>query len=204
MRYAPLAVVLLLVAAHVLLTGSWAVETLGLVSDAGRWRAILYVELALPLFVLWPAVLASRRDLGGFVSSLAAGFLASSAMMFIFAYLSSPAPVWQSRAPVLAMWVFCGGLTALAARLDRTDGRRRLAARIGLVCVTGLPLLWHYFALEYAQKSLSGLQSLSPHWVMGADPTALGGGPAVLPLVVTGSIALTLAVAWPQRREAAP
>lgn len=200
MHYAPLAVVLILVAAHGLLTGSWARESLGYNNDAAVWRAILCIEMALPLAVLWPGATTSRRALGEFMLGVIACAAASTATMSAFAYLSSSGPVWHSRPMVLAIWAICGGVMALAARFGCGWPAR---ARVALICVLGLPLLWHYFALEYAQKSLEGLQSLSPHWWLGANPAALDGGPVVLPLAILGAVALIAAAAIPPRKEAA-
>ncbi|MCC6573812.1 MAG: hypothetical protein IT462_08475 [Planctomycetes bacterium] len=199
MRYAPLAVVTVLAAAHALLTGAWAREAFDYGSDLALWRAIFYVELALPLFVLWPAVVKTRRDVAEFLLGVLACAAASSAVMFAFAYLSSPGPVWQSRPVVFACWALCGGFMALAARFG---GAWPARARIALVCVLGLPLLWHYFSLEYAQKSQLGLQSLSPHWYLAANAT-LDGGSVIAPLAIAGALALIAAAVWPKRKEAA-
>lgn len=199
MRFAPLAVVLLLFAAHALLTGAWARETFDYVNDLAIWRAILFVEMALPMFVLWPAT-GGRREVGGLLAVAAACFAVSTATMALFAYLSTPGPLWQSRPLLLAIWGLCAGFMALGTR---AGGAWLARTRIALVCVLGLPLLWQYFSLEYALKSQLWTQALSPHWWLGANPAEFGGGPVVLPLGIAGAAALAAALAWPSRKEAA-
>lgn len=117
----------------------------------------LYVELAVPLFVFAP-----RRDKAlGMLGATVAGWLATSAMLMLLQYTDARDVVWQSRDQSLAWWLACGGLLALGARVSKFAARN---VRMVLVVCASLPVLWHYFGLEYSGTSLLDLRALSVFW----------------------------------------
>jgi hypothetical protein len=123
---------------------------------------------------------------------------AGSATLFTFSFASTSHIVQQTRGLSAAAWAGGCGVVCLGAALEgRFGGPWRLRVRTLWLCVATLPALWHYFALEYATKSLLHLRPLSPHWMLAAFPDAgweplsywpllvLGGGTWLAALILT-------------------
>lgn len=197
-RFQPAIVVaILLASASVLAVESWR-AAFGIAIDASLLRALVYIELALPLLVLAPVPFKQRSE--AYVATLwaVACMLAGSATLFAFSFVStSPFPL-QTRGLCAAAWVASCGVTCLGAALEgRLGGPWLVRARVAWLCVAALPALWHYFALEYATKSLLHLRPLSPQWLLAAYPDAdwetftywpllaLGGGTWLAALILT-------------------
>jgi hypothetical protein len=197
-RFQPAIVVaILLASASVLAVESWR-AAFGIAIDASLLRALVYIELALPLLVLAPVPFKQRSEACVATLWAVACMLAGSATLFAFSFVStSPFPL-QTRGLCAAAWVASCGVTCLGAALEgRMGGPWLVRARVAWLCVAALPALWHYFALEYATKSLLHLRPLSPQWLLAAYPDAdwetftywpllaLGGGTWLAALILT-------------------
>jgi hypothetical protein len=198
-RFQPAIVVaILLASASVLAVESWR-AAFGIAIDASLLRALVHIELALPLLVLAPVHHSSSAAKRAWrLLWAAACMLAGSATLFAFSFVStSPFPL-QTRGLCAAAWVASCGVTCLGAALEgRMGGPWLVRARVAWLCVAALPALWHYFALEYATKSLLHLRPLSPQWLLAAYPDAdwetftywpllaLGGGTWLAALILT-------------------
>jgi len=186
-RFQPAIVVAILLASAALsAVESWR-AAFGIAIDASLQRALVHIELALPLLVLAPAPFKQRSE--AFVAILwaAACMLAGSATLFAFSFVStSPLPL-QTRGLSAAAWIASCGVTCLGAAFEgRLGGPWLVRARLAWLCVAALPVLWHYFALEYATKSLLHLRPLSPHWLLAAFPDAAWDTLSYWPLLLLG------------------
>jgi hypothetical protein len=166
--------------------------------DVSLQRALVYVELALPLLVFAPAPFKRRGEALHTPLWALACLTAGSATLFAFSFASTSHIIQQTRGLSAAAWAVGCGIASLGAALEgRFGGPWILRARVAWLSVATLPALWHYFALEYATKSLLHLRPLSPHWLLAAFPDgawdtlsywpllALGGGTWLAALILT-------------------
>ncbi len=198
LRFQPAIVVaILLASAAVLAVESWR-AAFGIAVDESLLRALVYCELALPLVVFAPAPFKRRGEALATPLWALACLTAGSATLLAFSFASTSHLVQQTRGLSSAAWAAACGIVSLGAALEgRLGGPWVLRARIAWLCVATLPVLWHYFALEYATKSLLHLRPLSPHWLLAAFPNgacdtlsywpllALGGGTWLAALILT-------------------
>lgn len=170
-RFLPAVVVFALLAFGAILSAApWRAD-LGLDSGKALLLALLHIELALTLLLPGPRRPDSRRALFMQGAWLLACATASSAALLCFAYRAQPEVVLKARGLALACWAAAFGVSALGHALQsRLGGPWELRLRLIWLSVAALPALWHYFALEYAQRSLLHLRPLSPHWLLAAFP----------------------------------
>ena len=197
-RFQPAIVVaILLASALALAVESWR-EAFGISVDESLQRALVYVELALTMLVFAPAPFKRRGEALLAPLWALACLLAGSATLFAFSFASTSHLVQQTRGLSAAAWAAsCGAISLGAALEGRFGGPWISRTRVGWISLATLPVLWHYFALEYATKSLLHLRLLSPHWLLAAFPDAawetltywplllLGGGTWLAALIVT-------------------
>lgn len=197
-RYQPAIVAaLLLAAAAALGVAGWR-EALGIAVDESLLRALVYCELALALLVFAPQKFSGRADCVLAAIWALACFGAASAVLFAFSFVSTSALALHTRGLAAAAWGAACGVACLGAALEnRFGGPWQTRLRIGWLCLSALPALWHYFALEYATKSLLHTRALSPHWLLAAFPDAgwesfgywplamIGGGTWLAALILT-------------------
>lgn len=170
-RFLPaISVTTLLACGAVLSVAPWSVD-LGIDSGKTLLLALLHIELALTLLLPGPGPQSGRRALLVQGAWLAACAASSSAALLCFAYRAQPEVVLEVRGLALACWAAAFGVSALGHALQsRLGGPWALRLRLIWLAVAALPVLWHYFALEYAQRSLLHLRPLSPHWLLAAFP----------------------------------
>ncbi|CAG0973148.1 hypothetical protein PLCT2_01471 [Planctomycetaceae bacterium] len=188
LRFQPAIVVaILLASACALAVASWR-AAFGIAVDESLQRALVYVELALPLIAFAPAPF-KRRGEALLVPLWALACLAAgSATLFAFSFASTSHLVQQTRGLSAAAWTVSCGIASLGAALEGRFGGPWLSrARVAWLGVATLPALWHYFALEYATKSLLHLRLLSPHWLLAAFPDGAWESLSYWPLLVLGS-----------------
>lgn len=130
--------------------------------DSGRALqfALLHAELAACVLLLFPG-----RGVVGNLLSVTACFFVASAVALLLSFAAPGGPALESRAAALGVWLFCGGVLALGARLG---GEWILRGRLLLLCLFALPALAHYLALEYGGASLLHLRPFSPNWALAA------------------------------------
>jgi len=188
-RYQPALVALALFAcAAALWVPQWR-EGLGIELNASFIRALIHVELALPVLLLIQPLPQRRFDCALALINACACFCCTSAALLTMAFISSPELILRTRLLGASSWLAAGGLQLLGAALDtRLDGFWRSRIRVGWIALTGLPVLWHYFALEYSQKSLLHLRPLSPNWLLAASPDAGVGVIECWPLLLIGGV----------------
>ena len=186
-RFQPAIVVaILLASAAALAVESWR-KAMGIAVDESLQRALIYVELALPLVVFAPGAFKRRGEALLAPLWALACVMAGAATLFAFSFASSSHLVQQTRGLAAAAWAASCGLVSLGAALEgRFGGPWIMRVRAAWLCLATLPALWHYFALEYATKSLLHLRPLSPHWLLAAFPDGAWDTLSYWPLLVLG------------------
>lgn len=187
-RFQPAIVVaILLASAAVLAVESWR-SAFSIAVDESLQRALVYVELALPLTVFAPQPFKRRGEALHAPLWALACLTAGSATLFAFSFASTSHIIQQTRGLSAATWAASCGAVSLGAALEgRFGGHWISRVRISWLGVATLPVLWHYFALEYATKSLLHLRPLSPHWLLAAFPDAAWDSLSYWPLLALGS-----------------
>lgn len=189
MRFNPLivATVMLLVGGLVALDDVGG--PLGVTDDS--WTlALIHLELTLAPFLFIPVRGGRVNALSNLTNAIAC-FVVSSCCVLLFTFSALDDLAWQSRGLSAGAWVFAAGWLSLAARRSSAWVSR---ARIGVICVFALPLLWHYLVLEYAGASVLHLRALSPNWSLTAGELVSGA------LLVAGAPAWAAAFALPAER----
>jgi hypothetical protein len=186
-RFQPAIVVaILLASALALAVESWR-EAFAISVDESLQRALVYVELALAVLVLAPSPFKRRADALLAPLWALACLAAGSATLFAFSFASTSTFVQQTRGLSAAAWAASCGAVSLGAALEgRLGGPWISRARVAWLGVAALPALWHYFALEYATKSLLHLRPLSPHWLLAAFPDGAWATLSYWPLLLLG------------------
>lgn len=201
-RFQPALVVALLLGAAGVLNLEASREAFGIAADDSMVRALVYCELALPLLMFVVPPVAARKD--ALLSALwaAACFGAASAVISAFSFVGAGSLALGTRGLASCAWAAACGVACLGAALEsRFGGPWQMRLRIGWLCLSTLPVLWHYFALEYAAKSLLHLRSLSAHWLLAAFPNAGWERFAYWPLAVIGGGTWLAALALTRERK---
>lgn len=190
--YQPFLFALLLLACGLLLPH---VDTLALRVDSGLVRALLYMELALPVLLFVPAAQRGRAHALQALSLAAACWVACAAVIAAFTFAGAREQFMQSRASSAMSWLLVCGLISWGAQFSATwRERMRLVALVLLA----LPPLWHYFGLEYSGASLLALREYTPVWAATGSGLAWPAG-----VVGCAAFAGALLTARPARAEAA-
>lgn len=161
--------------------------------DPGLLRALLHAELALPLFLFMPQVRRGRVAALQSMAMAAACWACSGAMLAAFTFVGGADLLLASRVDSALAWLMLCGPIALGAQFSVTWRER---ARLVLLVVAALPVLWHYFGLEYSGASLLALRGTSPHWALAAAQ------PLAWPAGVIGLAAFAGALLVPHPRQA--
>lgn len=167
-------------------------EALGLALDDSLQLALIHSELALAPLLFLPVI----GNRGSVLPNLAAGaacWAAAAGVVLLFSFASMHDWGLETRTLSAGVWLACAGLLSLAARGGPNWVSR---ARVALMCLFGLPPLWHYLMLEYSGASGTRLIFLSPNWGLATNELTLW------PLVVLGLVCLAVAVAIPNREHA--
>jgi hypothetical protein len=171
------------------------VDTLNLRLDSGLVRALLYIELALPVLLFVPAAQRGRAQALQALSLAAACWVACTAVIATFTFAGGRDPFLHSRPSSAMSWLLVCGLISWGAQFSAT-WRERM--RLGALVLVALPPLWHYFGLEYSGISLLALREYTPVWALsGSGLSWLAGG------VGCAAFAGALLTARPPRAEAA-
>ena len=166
-------------------------ETVGTALDDSWQLALIHAELALAPLLFLPLVGGRKQTFTNLVS-LASSWAAGTAVVLMFGFASMREAGWDTRALSACTWLAVGGVLAFGARRDEWWVTR---GRVLLIALFGLPVLWHYFLLEYAGASGIHFRPLSPNWSLVAEDIVLW------PLALVGAICWIGAFALPDRRE---
>ena len=192
MRFNALIVAVCLLAVGGLVALQPVREALGLALDDSLQLALIHAELAMAPLLFLP-VLGTRHSVLSNLTTGAACWAAAAAVVLLFSFASMGDLGWETRSLSAAVWLACVGTLSLAARVGSIwVGRTRVA----LLCLFGLPPLWHYLMLEYSGVSGARMKSLSPNWGLATHELTLW------PLIVLGLLCIGVAVAIPNRERA--
>lgn len=191
MRFNALLVVATLLALGGLLALPSLRNSFGTSLDDSWQLALVHCELALAPLLFLPLV-GGREDAFMNLLTAASCWLGAAAVVLLFSFASMRGLGWDSRGLSACTWICVSGLLAAAARLD---ARWVTRGRILLLVTFALPVLWHYFLLEYAGADGSHLRALSPNWQL------LTAQLVSWPLAVSGAVLWVIAFALPDRRE---
>ena len=192
--------VLLLFAAAGLLAIPGVAGAFGISPDLQLLRALVYVELSAPLLVLWYLRPRGRRDLSAILLSTLVAWLAAGSVLFVLGFLARSPLALDTRALSFGAWLAVSGLLAAESVLSRGAIRGTPSgARVLAASLMGLPVLWHYFGLEYSGASLLHLRAISPQWILAAHPELDWDRFSYWPLYAAGVAAWGIAFAFAPR-----
>lgn len=187
----------LLVAASLLVVGGLVAigpvrSALGLALDESWQLALVHAELGLAPLLFLPVGGGRTKALQN-LAAAAACCAAGAAVVLLFSFSAMGDAGFATRALAGAVWLAVSGLLALGARFAPHWVWR---GRLLLLCVFGLPPLWHYLLLEYAGASGGHLAGLSPNWALATRDISLW------PLLLAGGLTWAGALAAPDRGRA--
>lgn len=163
MRFAPLICVCLLLGAAGMVYAGLAPAQWSLSPNASLVLALVYLEMALAPLVLAPRTGRDTATVAANLAGTAACWIAASAAVLLFTYLSPTSFGLDSRVLSLCAWLAAGGILAAAATMGP---RARESARVLVIATFTLPALFHYLSVEYSGASQFALASVSPHWLL--------------------------------------